>query len=394
MAITAGTTYVASYFSSTGYPAYTSAGLASAVTNGPLTALAGGGVYAYGSSNTFPTNTYNNNNYWVDVVYSPTSGATAPGAPTGVSATAGNGSAAVSWTAPSNGGSAITSYTVTPYIGSAAQTPVTVSGSPPATSATVTGLTNGTGLYVHGVGDQRGGYRAGVVAVECGDPERRAPAVTSVTPASGATGVAVSVAPSATFSQAVTPGTVSFTVKDSGGNSVAGTVGFNGADTVATFTPSSSLAAQHHLYGDGVGGAECLGHADERPVLVELHHRRGGASARAVSGRTGRRPGRRTPTTRTRRPLGVQFQASSSGFITGVRFYKEAARYRGAYRELVDLGRDAAGAGTFSNETALRVAGAGLLRPGGDHRGDDVRGVVLLQYRVSGVHQRRGWRRR
>ena len=125
--MTAGTTYVASYFTSTGYPAATAQGLASAVTNGPLTALAGGGVYAYGSANTFPTNTYNNNNYWVDVVYSPTSGATAPGAPAGVSATAGNGSAAVSWTAPSSGGSAITSYTVTPYIGSAAQTPVTVS---------------------------------------------------------------------------------------------------------------------------------------------------------------------------------------------------------------------------------------------------------------------------
>ena len=71
VAVTAGTTYVASYFSSTGYPAYTAQGLASAVTNGPLTALAGGGVYAYGSSNTFPTSTYNNNNYWVDVVYSP-----------------------------------------------------------------------------------------------------------------------------------------------------------------------------------------------------------------------------------------------------------------------------------------------------------------------------------
>ena len=67
-----------------------------------------------------------------------------PGVPTGVSATAGNGSATVGWTAPGNGGSAITSYTVTPYIGSAAQAPVTVSGSPPATSTTVTGLTNGT----------------------------------------------------------------------------------------------------------------------------------------------------------------------------------------------------------------------------------------------------------
>ena len=70
--------------------------------------------------------------------------ATAPAAPTGVSATAGNAQATVSWTAPNNGGSPITSYTITPYAGTAAQTPTTVTGTPPATTATVTGLTNGT----------------------------------------------------------------------------------------------------------------------------------------------------------------------------------------------------------------------------------------------------------
>ena len=68
---------------------------------------------------------------------------TAPAAPTNVVATAENTSASVSWTAPSNGGSPITSYQVTPDIGSAAQTPATVTGSPPATSATINGLTNG-----------------------------------------------------------------------------------------------------------------------------------------------------------------------------------------------------------------------------------------------------------
>jgi hypothetical protein len=67
---------------------------------------------------------------------------TAPGAPTNVTATAGNTTATVSWTAPGNGGSALTGYTVTPYIGSVAQTPVAAGAS--ATSATVTGLANGT----------------------------------------------------------------------------------------------------------------------------------------------------------------------------------------------------------------------------------------------------------
>jgi hypothetical protein len=69
---------------------------------------------------------------------------TAPSEPTAVKATAGAGSATVTWTAPSNGGSPITSYTVTPYAGSTVQTATTVTGSPPATSATISGLTNGT----------------------------------------------------------------------------------------------------------------------------------------------------------------------------------------------------------------------------------------------------------
>jgi hypothetical protein len=71
VAITAGTTYVASYHTNTGHYAVTSNGLASPVTNGPLTALSGGGVYAYGSGNVFPTTSFNASNYWVDVVYSP-----------------------------------------------------------------------------------------------------------------------------------------------------------------------------------------------------------------------------------------------------------------------------------------------------------------------------------
>jgi hypothetical protein len=69
---------------------------------------------------------------------------TVPAAPSAVTASAGNGSATVSWTAPGNGGSPVTSYTVTPHAGTVTLPATTVSGSPPATSATVGGLTNGT----------------------------------------------------------------------------------------------------------------------------------------------------------------------------------------------------------------------------------------------------------
>ncbi len=68
---------------------------------------------------------------------------TVPGAPAIGTATAGTAQATVKWTAPvSNGGSAITGYVVTPYIGSAAQTPQTFVST--ATTEVVTGLTNGT----------------------------------------------------------------------------------------------------------------------------------------------------------------------------------------------------------------------------------------------------------
>jgi hypothetical protein len=66
----------------------------------------------------------------------------APSAPRSVASVPGNGSAIVSWRAPtSNGGSAITGYLVTPYLGSVAR-PVRTFNSTK-TTATVTGLQNG-----------------------------------------------------------------------------------------------------------------------------------------------------------------------------------------------------------------------------------------------------------
>jgi hypothetical protein len=73
--VTAGTTYVASYFTPTGHYSFTSKGFGASVVNAPLTALADGadgsnGVYSYSTATEFPTSTYGSSNYWVDVVYS------------------------------------------------------------------------------------------------------------------------------------------------------------------------------------------------------------------------------------------------------------------------------------------------------------------------------------
>jgi hypothetical protein len=67
---------------------------------------------------------------------------TVPDPPTAVNATAGDSFAALNWTEPNDGGEPITSYTVTPFIGTTAQTQV-VTGSP-LPSATVPSLADGT----------------------------------------------------------------------------------------------------------------------------------------------------------------------------------------------------------------------------------------------------------
>ena len=70
--------------------------------------------------------------------------AAVPGAPTNVTATAGNASANVSWTAPANNGTTITSYTITSAPGSVHATVNGSGGNAAPTTGTITGLTNGT----------------------------------------------------------------------------------------------------------------------------------------------------------------------------------------------------------------------------------------------------------
>jgi len=67
---------------------------------------------------------------------------TVPATPTGIGVIAGDGDVVVSWSAPNDGGSRITSYVVTSYVGGAIDDSETFTSS--ATSAVVEGLTNGT----------------------------------------------------------------------------------------------------------------------------------------------------------------------------------------------------------------------------------------------------------
>ena len=74
--VTAGTTYVVSYYAPVGRYAGDGGYFAAGVDNGPLHALQNGvdgpnGIYRYGTGGGFPTNTWESTNYWVDVVFTP-----------------------------------------------------------------------------------------------------------------------------------------------------------------------------------------------------------------------------------------------------------------------------------------------------------------------------------
>lgn len=72
--ITAGQTYVAAYHAPTGEYSASLNYFGSALSNGPLTATSG--VYKYGGAGSFPNQSYQSTNYWVDVVFKATTTST------------------------------------------------------------------------------------------------------------------------------------------------------------------------------------------------------------------------------------------------------------------------------------------------------------------------------
>jgi hypothetical protein len=317
VAITAGTTYIAGYLAPNGHYSSTPGGLSTSVDNPPLHALANStsanGVYAYSATSTFPTNSYNASNYWVDILYAPGSTGTTPGQPTNASASPGNASATVSWSAPSsNGGSPITGYTITPYIGSSAQTTTTVGGS--TTSTTITGLTNGTS------------YTFTVAATNANGTGPASSPSNAVTPASGTT--PPSAPQNVTASPATSQALVSWSAPSSNGGSQI---------TGYTITPYIGSSAQTPTTAGGSSTSATITGLTNGTSYTFTVAATNGAGTGAASSASGAITPQDTifdfsgtPQTidsgdTTAIELGVKFKADTDGSITGIRFYKASA---------------------------------------------------------------------
>ena len=264
VAVTAGTTYVASYFSPTGhYSLDQNFFTANGVDNVPLHALANGvdgsnGIYAYSAATTFPTSTFNSSNYWVDVVFSTTL-PTQPPVVTSFSPT--NGSAGVSKTAavtatfnkaldPTSVNSSTfqlldASSTVVSASVTYNNSTFTATLQPTAAlanSSTYTAIVQGGGIKDSSGTPMAASYASSFVTTSSNPP----PIITTFSPASGASGVSTTATITATFNKAIDPTTLNtstFQLLNASNSAVSASISYNSSTFTATLQPSSPLTA-------------------------------------------------------------------------------------------------------------------------------------------------------
>jgi hypothetical protein len=258
--IAAGTTYVASYYTTVGRYSVNRSYFNSQYNSGSLHVPTNGGVYRYGAS-AMPNQTYQGSNYWVDVLLSTTTQAdvTPPtvvafNPAVGAVNVATNAAATITFSEAMTA-STINSTTVTLMDGSA-----TVAASVAYNAATNTATLTPTSLLSNsktyslvvlggasGVKDLAGNALAGNATssfTTAAAADVTPPTITTVNPASGATNVATSVTPTVTFSETMTASTINsttITLMD-GSTTVAASVAYNAANNTATLTPSSALS--------------------------------------------------------------------------------------------------------------------------------------------------------
>ena len=288
------TIYVTSYHSAQGRFGFSGNYFALSKDNPPLHAPAsslvgGNGVYRYGATSGFPTETFNATNYWVDAVFEPNS-------------------------------------------------PL----------------------------------------------DTRPPKVSSTTPAAGATGVPLSSAVTVTFDEPLNPATVnagSISLKDGAGNPVTAQVAYDGATQKATLTPQQPLVLGKTYTATVKSGSQGVTDVAGNQLAAD-HTWSFSTSADCPCTVFGAGEGPSGNAVQDQAvEVGMKFRSDEDGFITSLRFYKQAEQHGDARRAPVVGQRPAAGVPDVHQRDRLRVAAGEPAEPRPDHQGHDVHHLVPRERR-------------
>lgn len=171
-------------------------------------------------------------------------------------------------------------------------------------------------------------------------------------PLPGSSSVSLSTTIGTVMSKAVDPASIAFTVKDSLGNTVAGSVGYAASTRTATFTPSAALngfvtysvsVTAKDTYGTALSGGGSWSFLTAKPDPVpgvcpcSLYSDSAVPSVLQVSD---------SPVT-----LGVKFASSAAGAVTGIRFYKSSGNTGTHVGTLWSASGQQLATGTFTNES-------------------------------------------
>ena len=288
----------------------------------------GNGLYRYTSTpSTFPDQSYNSENYWVDVVFedgpdttkptvtgrTPASGATAVSVGANVTATFSEpiqqSTLGLELRGPGNtlvaGATTYDAATRTATLDPTANLTATTQY-----TATVTGVRDTAGNLIDPVS----------WAFTTDTPDTTKPALSSRAPAPGAGGVSTAVNATATFSEPVQPGTIAFELRTPANALVAGTTTYDATSRTATLDPTASLAPST-TYTASVSGARDPAGNQMDAVSWTFTTAATTSSCPCTIWPPTTAPASTDPDTSSVE-LGVKFRSDAPGFITGIRYYR------------------------------------------------------------------------
>ena len=315
--VAAGTSYVVSYLSNGRY-ASTPNYFVTDRSNGYLTAPAGSnGVFTYGSSSVMPNASFNNTNYWVDVLM--TSTASANRAPM-----AANDSG---FSTPAGTALTLTAATLLANDQDPDSNPLTITGVSGGVNGTAvfnaqtntvvftpTAGYSGAASFTYAISDGLGGSASATVSLTVGAPPNRAPVATNDNGHVVQAGSALQLAAGVLLANDNDPDGDPLTITGVSG-ATNGTVSFNSQTNTITFTPTAG-------YTGGAG------------FTYSVVDGRGGTASASVALTVAPKPAGSTLFAATATPavtntsdsgsveLGMKFTVTADGTITGMRFYK------------------------------------------------------------------------